>query len=350
MLANLLFSLEHTMPLFALMVLGYLLRQGRFFGERFVADANKLVFHVALPVLLFLDMADMDLRASFDPAYVGFCAAATLASILGVWGLAHLLLRDKTQIGEFVQGSYRSSAAILGVAFVQLIYGDAGTSGLMILGSVPLYNIFAVLILALENPARYAARASGGAATAANPTGDAASVEKASGGAASALAAPPLSETLRRTVVKILTNPIILGLAAGFLWSLLRLPVPEVMGDTLQMIANLTTPLALLAIGAGFQGREALGEAKLTAAAAAIKLLVLPALFLPLAVSLGFRGEAVVSLLVMLGSITTPASYVMARQMGHKGTLTGSVCMATTLFSPLTLTFWLFLADMLHWL
>lgn len=55
-------------------------------------------------------------------------------------------------MGEFVQVCYRSSAAILGSAFLQSIYGDASMSSLMILGSVPLYNIMAVVILMLEAP------------------------------------------------------------------------------------------------------------------------------------------------------------------------------------------------------
>ncbi len=58
--------------------------------------------------------------------------------------------------------------------------------------------------------------------------------------------------------------------------------------------------------------------------------MVLPALFLPLAVRFGFTDEKLVALLVMLGSITTPACYVMAKQMGHEGVLTGSVCVTTT--------------------
>ena len=56
----------------------------------------------------------------------------------------------------------------------------------------------------------------------------------------------------------------------------------------------------------------------------------------------GKHDEKLVALLVMLGSITTPACYVMAKQMGHEGVLTGSVCVTTTLFSAFSLTFWLF--------
>ena len=72
-----------------------------------------------------------------------------------------------------------------------------------------------------------------------------------------------------------------------------------------------------------------------TAVATAVKLMALPALFLPAAVHLGFTDEKLGALLVMLGSIATPSCYVMAKQMGHEGVLTGSVCVTTTLFLSL---------------
>ena len=153
MAESLIFSLNSTMPLFFIMLLGYLLHRKQFLTDDFVAMANKFVFNVALPVQLFRDLATMDVRASFDAKYVLFCAAATTSSILVIWALAKLFLKEKHIVGEFVQACYRSSAAILGAAFIQNIYGTSGMSGLMILGSVPLYNIFAVIILTLESPA-----------------------------------------------------------------------------------------------------------------------------------------------------------------------------------------------------
>lgn len=123
---------------------------------------------------------------------------------------------------------------------------------------------------------------------------------------------------------------------------MLHISMPSMLDKTLSNVAGLTSPLALLAIGAGFKGRKALGYLKPTTIATVVKLMILPALFLPLAVYLGFTDEKLVALLVMLGSITTPACYVMAKQMGHEGVLTGSVCVTTTLFSAFSLTFWLF--------
>lgn len=312
MAESLIFSLNSTMPLFFIMLLGYLLHRKQFLTDDFVAMANKFVFNVVLPVQLFRDLATMDVRASFDAKYVLFCAAATTSSILVIWALAKLFLKEKHIVGEFVQACYRSSAAILGAAFIQNIYGTSGMSGLMILGSVPLYNIFAVIILTLESPA----------------------LDAKSG----------MGEKIKKSLKGIVTNPILLGIAAGFVWSLLRLPMPTMANKTLSSLAGMTSPLALLAIGAGFKGREALGYLKPTAVATVTKLVILPAIFLPMAVHFGFTDQKLVALLVMLGSVTTPAGYVMAKQMGHEGTLTGSVCVTTTVFSALTLTFWVFWA------
>ena len=202
MLENLLFSMNSTMPLFFIMLLGYVLHRTGFLSDAFVAGANKFVFYVALPVQLFRDLGKNDVRATFDGRYVLFCFAVTLACILVIWALAKLFLKSTGLVGEFVQVCYRSSAAILGSAFLQSIYGDASMSSLMILGSVPLYNIMAVVILMLEAP------------TAQAQTGN-------------------MAEKLKKSVKGILTNPILLGIAAGFAWSMLHISVPAMLDKAL---------------------------------------------------------------------------------------------------------------------
>ena len=67
------------------------------------------------------------------------------------------------------------------------------------------------------------------------------------------------------------------------------------------------------------------------------------AVFLPMAVGLGFRGEELVAILIMLGSATTVTCYVMAKNMGHEGTLSSGVVMLTTMLSAFTLTGWLYI-------
>ncbi len=98
-----------------------------------------------------------------------------------------------------------------------------------------------------------------------------------------------------------------------------------------------------MAMGATFDFKKAAGRLGPSVTAAVVKLVGFCALFLPLAVLLGFREEKLVAILVMLGSATTVTSYVMARSMGHEGVLSASTVMLTTLLSGFTLTFWLWL-------
>ena len=89
--------------------------------------------------------------------------------------------------------------------------------------------------------------------------------------------------------------------------------------------------------------RKAFAKVKPAVAASMLKLVGFTAIFLPLAVMLGFRREELVAILVMLGSATTVSCFVMAKNMGHEGVLSSSVVMLTTLFSAFTLTGWLYI-------
>lgn len=305
---NLIFSLNATLPIFLTMILGWFFKRTGLMDERFVAKMNRFVFQAALPVLVFQDLSTVDFFEVWDTKFVVFCFLATLISILSVTALSYLW-KDRSIQGEFIQASYRSSAAILGIAFIQNIYGNAGMAPLMIVATVPLYNIMAVVVLSVMKPEREALD----------------------------------GRLLLKTLKGIITNPILLGIAAGIVWSLLKLPMPVILEKTVKNVAVLATPLGLMAMGASFEWKQVSAKLKPAAAASLIKLVVLAAVFLPAAVSLGFREEKLVAILVMLGSATTVSCYIMAKNMGHEGTLTSSTVMLTTLFSAFTLTGWLYL-------
>ena len=76
----------------------------------------------------------------------------------------------------------------------------------------------------------------------------------------------------------------------------------------------------------------------------------MPLVFLSAAVLMGFRNEALLALIIMLGSPTTPSCYIMAKNMKNDGVLTSSVIAATTLLSSVTLTFWIFIAKHLGYI
>lgn len=313
---NLIFSLNATAPVFLMMLLGMLFRRLGWIDEAFASKMNRFVFLVPLPVLVFHDLASAEIGDVWNFRFVAFCFLATAASI-AICALLSCLLKEKPWRGEFIQASYRSSAALLGIALTTNIYGDAGLVPLMIIGSVPLYNVMAVVVLSLTAPDE----------------------KKASGQAAISRKA----ELWKRTLKGIVTNPIILGILLGLLWSMLRLPLPPILEKTVTNLGDLAAPLGLMAMGATFRLDKAMGQAKPAIAASFIKLVGFCVLFLPLAVRLGFREEELVAILIMLGSATTVSCYVMAKSMGHEGVLTSSAVMLTTLFSAFTITGWLFL-------
>ena len=303
---NLIFSLNATIPIFLMMLLGMLFRKLGWMDEVFAAKMNKFVFLVPLPVLLFEQLATVDFSEVWDIKFILFCFVVTAISIT-ISTLISLLWKDRSVKGEFIQATYRSSAALLGIAFIQNIYGTAGMAPLMIIGSVPLYNIMAVVVLSVFKPGNN-------------------SFDKA---------------LVKKTLKGIATNPIIIGIVAGFVWSALKLPMPLILHKTVSSIGATATPMGLMSMGATFEMKKATSKMKPTLVAVFMKLVGFCAIFLPVAAMLGFRNEQLIAILVMLGSATTVSSFVMARNMGHEGTLSSGVIMMTTLLSAFTLTMWL---------
>ena len=116
-----------------------------------------------------------------------------------------------------------------------------------------------------------------------------------------------------------------------------------ILDKTLHNFSVLASPLALIGLGAGVEGKKAIKKIRPTIICTVTKLFVWPAIFLPIAFYMGFGGEKMVAILVMLGSATTPSCYIMAKNMGNEGLLTSSTGVCTTLFSAVSLTLWLFL-------
>lgn len=299
---NFMFSINATMPVFFTMLLGMFFKKIGLFDDIFVSRINKFVFTAALPALLFRDISGVDFTDVWDGKMVGFCFLATVISI--VISMAVSCLFDKKIQGEFIQASYRSSAAILGIAFIQNIYGKSEMTSLMIIASVPVYNIMAVVVLSFFKP-------------------DRGKMDKA---------------LIKKTAKGIITNPIILGIAAGMVWSLLKIPRPVILQKTIANLAALATPLGLMAMGGSIKLKQAFSSPGTTVVCTGMKLFGYVAVFLPAAVYMGFTMEKLVAILVMLGSPTTVSSFVMARNMGHEGQFSSGIIMMTTLFSALTLT------------
>ena len=305
------YSINVTFPIFLVMVLGYLLKRYGMLTDEFAAAANRFNFKVTLPAMLVRDIAAVDIQNVFDGRYVLFCALASTICFWVIWGFTKIFLKEKSMRGAFVQASFRSSAAVMGLAFINNIYGESAMGPLMIIGAVPLYNIFSVIVLTFESNEREQ------------------NIQ--------------FKEKLRKAVINILKNPIIVAIFIGLLIGYSGITLPVIAQKTLNSVAQMATPLALIVIGVSFKGRAAIAKLKPALWATLTKLVFQPLIFIPTAIFMGFTGEKLIGILIMLAAPTTPSCYIMAKSMGNDGELTASVVVLTTLLAAFTLTGWIFI-------
>lgn len=315
---NFVFALNATLPVFLIILLGWFLNKVGIFNDTYNKAANNYVFKCALPFSLFDSISKMDLYSDFKPSFAIYCALVTIVFFSLTWALSFLFFRkNRGLIGAFAQGATRSSAAILGVAFAVNIYGSSGMVPMMIVSAVPLFNVFAVLILLFSPQV--------------DEDGNLLPKAKVSVGAA-----------IKKALIGIITNPIILGILAGIPFALLKISLPTILTKTISTVGGTASPVALLVVGASFSGGAALKKLKPACAATFIKLILLPAVFLPIAAYMGFRDSEIVAILILLGSPTTVASYVMTRNMKGDSVLSSDIVVLSTLLSSVSLTLWIF--------
>ena len=291
MIDELAFAFDITGPVLVLLVLGRTLRTVGLVDDHFVARANALVFNVALPALLFFSLAGQPVGDAFDPTLTLVGLGGTLLLIALLVLVGRLLPRD--QRGVFVQGSYRGNLAILGVALAVATYGSKVLPlvALYIAIVTTVYNVVAVWVLESSGALRQIGR-----------------------------------------------NPIILGIAAGFLVSLLGLPVPLVASRTGEYLSGMALPIALLCIGANLDSGSLRAHGGTIALATFFKLVVSPLLLVGLGLAAGLDGERLGVLFFLAASPTASASYIMARQMTSHGALAAEIIAVTTALGVISYT------------
>ncbi|MCQ2322670.1 MAG: AEC family transporter [Bacteroidales bacterium] len=306
------FSINATIPVFLIMIVGWLIRRSGIIDDNFTDKANDYVFKIGLPVLLFKDLSRADLGGNFSFDLLFYCMGVTTVMFVLIWIFTEIFMKNKDEIGAFVQASFRSSAAVLGMAFIDNMFSDPGMAPIMIVGVVPLFNTYSVILLTFKGKNMMSEKKS-------------------------------MKDTLKKAFVNVAKNPIIWGVIIGIVSSFLEIDFPKIIDKTVDGIAQTGTPFALICVGASFNGGKAIKKIKPTVVASIIKLVVLPAVFLPIAIAMGFRHQELVSILILLGSPTTVTCFIMAKSMDNDEVLTSSIIVLTTLLSSVTLTAWIFL-------
>ena len=310
------YSVNTIVPIFLVVVLGWILKNKKVLDSTFFAGSDKFVFNIALPTMLFLDLVETEAITSFNVVLVGFC----LGGILSVFALlcifVPLFCRDNAKRGAAIQGIYRSNFAILGTSVVMNMFGESATASLasVLPVAVIAFNILAVIALSVFAPKN----------------------KKLSS-----------AELLKTIILNIIKNPLIISLVIGILFLLTRLKLPVILSGSLGYISNSTLPLALMSLGANIEPKH-IKESFLAAIVSSLaKTVLVPLGVVTVAALVGFRGVDLGIILVLFSSPTAVSSYIMAKNMGSDHNLASQILLYTTVLSVITMFIGIFIVKSL---
>ena len=335
---SLLFTINAILPILIPILVGYLLKRMGFFKEGFLDGANKLVFKVLLPVLLFSNLYLADLK-DINWRFCGFAALSILV-LFGVGLIIVLFFKDPKQKGVILQATFRSNYAIIGIPLAVLLAGEiAGAQASIVAAiSVPIFNILAVIALSI--------------------------FDKGEDNKISPL----------KILKNIATNPLIIGVVSGVVVCLIGMGIDNLtgisgtlksvftnfdmtengkvitdnqkyglvdlsfVGTTINYIGRCATPIALIVLGGKFEFSAVKELWPQLLVTVTLRLIITPTIFLVIFYFLGYKDASSFAILIAL--FATPiavSSAPMAQQMGQDDRLAGQIVVWTSALSSISL-------------
>lgn len=311
---DLLFSLRTVFPLLVIMGSGYLARQLKWLDDRSTRQMNACVFRLFLPVLLFINVLDTSRNTSVDGGALAYALITTLLCFGIMFVIAAKTVPERRDRGVFIQGVSRSNYAIFGIPLVMMMYpdGDTAIAALMVAVVVPVFNVMGTIALMVYSDEH--------------------------------------TSSPWEVVRGILVNPLIIGTALGFILWRLDVQLPELIDIPVRQLSRIATPLALFLLGASIDFGKARANRSLLLWSVLGKLLIVPFVFLGLAILLGIRDVSLAALIAVYASPVSVSSFPMAQQLGGNGDLAGGQVAFTTVLSGFTVFLWIYVLKALGYL
>ena len=300
-------SFEAVMPIFILMLLGYVIKKIKLADKKSLDVINKVIFKIFLPVLLFYNIYSTQTSDVFDVKLIIF----TIVGIFFIFILGYFavlfLTKDNSKRGVMLQGFFRANFAILGIPLVGYICGNetSGLASLMVAVVIPVFNILAVVAL-----------------------------ERFRNG--------NVKLDILKLLKCVITNPLIIGCVIGIIFFILNIKLPAIVEKSVKDISSIATPLSIIILGSVFEFSDIKGYFRENFIVVLTRLIIVPLIIIPVAVLLGFSGEALACLLVVFASPVAVSSFAMAQQMDGDQSLASQVVVLSSAFCLVTLFFWIF--------
>lgn len=312
---NLLFALNVVFPIFVLLIIGYMASHLNWISKKALNDLNRFIFRLPLPLLLFLNIYNME-----RDNVLTLDAVKTIGVIfttLIVIALFMPIILNKTtalnngQKGVLTQAWFRGNTIIFGLPIVLSLYGDGVLNevSIIVVAIVPLVNVLAVLVLEFYRGKEI----------------------------------KPL-----KLFLSLFKNPLIIGALLGFLFFILKIKLPEIITKPLTDLSKTATPMAFIVLGGTLEFSKMKSNLKLTLLGCFGRLVITPLLATLLLLALGIKG---VYLGCLIGCVAAPvavSSFTMASEMDSDGELASHIVVTSTVLSIFTIFIWILVLKTLN--
>lgn len=306
MLGSLLVALRVVLPMAITMGVGSLVRAAGVVRREDMDPLNRLIFKVLMPCLLFKNIYNIDFSANSYPKELACIIVGMLVVFTFAVVVPRYLVKDPKQAASVGQAVFRCNYVLFGVAVTESIYG-AGNAGLTaLLGSIVVPGTSALSVVLLEMARN----------------------QKAS---------------VKQLARSVLSNPLVISAILALSIKLLNISLPEVVVSVVESLAGTATAISFLSLGVSLNVGELRNNRYPMLVGVTLRMILLPLLFLPVVVALGFRRESLCALMIFFSSPTAISSYPMAVAMDADGSLAGQLVCITTLVSVVTMFVLVFL-------
>ncbi|MBR6299751.1 MAG: AEC family transporter [Clostridia bacterium] len=299
-------SLSAVLPMFVMLALGFFLRRTGVVDEKSLGVINRLCFKVFLAVNVYYNIYKVNIAEVLDWKLL-ITAVLSQFVILGLSVLSSSAVeKDRKRMGALAHGMFHTNFVIFGTLIGTALCGEDNIGGIVLLIAVivPLQNVLSVFLL------EYCRQSNG--------------------------------ISIGTTVMNALKNPYVIAAVLGFLTQLLHIHYPEMIANIFRDLGRCGTPLALIAMGGLFNLASVSENTRDITAGCLVRLVIIPALLIPLTVWLGFRGSELVALMCIFFAPCATSSFNLACAMDSDADLTSQLIVFTSLFSLVTIFVWIF--------
>jgi predicted permease len=291
------------LPVFLLIVLGFVLKRSLLRLETQWNGLERLTYYVLFPMLLVQTLVKADLSSVPVAGVGGALLLSAFAMSLLCLALRPLLSRwdiDGPAFTSIFQGATRWQTYVA-LAVAGSLYGQTGLAlaSVAIVAIVPLGNVLSVWVLA-----RYAS---------------------------------PEKQSARGIVMTVAKNPLIWACVIGLAINVTHLPLPKIWHEVADALGRSSLSIGLLVTGAGLHLEGMFRPSLAASLAVFLKLILMPALAIGLALWFGVSGTHLATVAVCSAVPTASSAYVMARQMGGDAPLLAQIITLQTIFAAVTM-------------